>query len=156
MRNQQGIGRRMVKLTHWVLLTVILGVSCAYAQTDATSATPAQQMSLSQFQQWVQGNNVALGQAAPISTPTATPSNDKTPTNPPPITYQQNQQTMVNSAPPTSTQPSADATAAFNAMLQQNMPLSPQQVVQLHQQIDMAQRAASIPANIPPKPVSTT
>jgi intracellular multiplication protein IcmK len=41
-------------------------------------------------------------------------------------------------------------------MLQQNMPLSPQQVVQLRQQIDVSQRAAAIPANIPPKPVSTT
>jgi len=62
---------------------------------------------------------------------------------------------MLDSAPP-SKPPSPAAIAAFNAMLQSNMPLTPQQVVILRQQIDTAQRAASIPANIPPKPVSTT
>jgi intracellular multiplication protein IcmK len=66
---------------------------------------------------------------------------------------------MLNSAPPpppSSLQNTPESKAAFDAMMQQNMPLSPQQVVQLHQQIDIAQRAAAVPANIPPKPVSTT
>lgn len=71
-----------------------------------------------------------------------------------PLTYEQGQQVMLHSVPAGT--PSVESTAAFNTMLQQNMPLSPQQVVQLHQQIDVAQRAASTPPNIPPKPVSTT
>jgi intracellular multiplication protein IcmK len=41
-------------------------------------------------------------------------------------------------------------------MLKQNIPLSPQQIIKLHQQVDLAQRAAAVPATIPPKPVSTT
>jgi intracellular multiplication protein IcmK len=63
---------------------------------------------------------------------------------------------MLQSVPPTSPPPSEDSTAAFNALLQQNMPLVPRQVIQLRQQMDVAQRAAAVPANVPPKPVSTT
>jgi intracellular multiplication protein IcmK len=85
--------------------------------------------------------------------PLPPPANRKSPL---PETYDQSQQTMLNMVPPAKTPMSPEASAAFNAMLQQNMPLSPQQVIQLHQQIDLAQRAASVPANIPPKPVSTT
>lgn len=73
-----------------------------------------------------------------------------------PLTYRESQQTMLASASnaPLPTSPEADT--AFNALLQQNMPLTPQQVVRLRQLIDESQRAASIPATIPPKPVSTT
>jgi len=63
---------------------------------------------------------------------------------------------MLNATPPSFVPQSPDANVAFNAMLQQNMPLSPQQVVKLRQQVDVAQRAAAVPANVPPKPVSTT
>ena len=73
-----------------------------------------------------------------------------------PMTYEQNQLVMQRSAPPAYAPTSQDSTDAFNTLLQQNMPLTPQQVVKLHQQIDIAQRAAAIPANIPPKPVSST
>ena len=73
-----------------------------------------------------------------------------------PISYQEGQQIMRNSVPPGSNAGSEDSSAAFNNMMQQNMPMSPRQVVQLHQQIDTAQRAASISPNIPPKPVSST
>src|SRR5688572_27569272 len=72
-----------------------------------------------------------------------------------PLTYKESQNIMLRSAP-MGTPPSAESTAAFNGMMQQNMPLSPQQVVKLRQLIDGSQRAASIPANVPPKPVSTT
>jgi len=41
-------------------------------------------------------------------------------------------------------------------MIQQKTPLTPQQVVKLRQLIDQSQRAASIPATVPPKPVSST
>jgi intracellular multiplication protein IcmK len=72
-----------------------------------------------------------------------------------PLTYEEGQKVMLDSVP-ASTPPSEEAIAAFNAMMQQNMPLQPKQVVQLHQQIDLSQRAAAITPNVPPKPVSTT
>jgi intracellular multiplication protein IcmK len=72
------------------------------------------------------------------------------------LTFEQGQQAMLETAPPTAFPADADSIAAFNAMVRQNMPLTPQQVVQLRQQIDVSQRAASITPNIPPKPVSTT
>jgi intracellular multiplication protein IcmK len=48
------------------------------------------------------------------------------------------------------------AEQAFNKLLQKNMPLTPNQVLRLRKQIDLAQRAAAVTANTPPKPVSTT
>lgn len=72
-----------------------------------------------------------------------------------PISYEKSREIMRKSAPP-SPPPSPDATSAFNSMMEQNMPLTPQQVVRLHQLIDTSQRAAAIPPNIPPKPVSST
>lgn len=73
-----------------------------------------------------------------------------------PLSYEQGQETMLESAPPSPRPVSPAESTAFNTMLQQKMPLVPQQVVRLRQQIDLAQRAAAVPANIPPKPVSTT
>lgn len=72
-----------------------------------------------------------------------------------PISYEQSKQMMLESAPE-APPPSRDAVDAFNAMMKQNMPLTPQQVVQLRQLIDASQRAAAIPPTIPPKPVSST
>jgi intracellular multiplication protein IcmK len=63
---------------------------------------------------------------------------------------------MLDSAPQSKISSVPDSSTAFNAMLQQNMPLTPQQVVKLRQQIDISQRASAITPNIPPKPVSTT
>src|SRR3989338_6720790 len=71
-----------------------------------------------------------------------------------PVGYEEGQKIMLNTIPGQS--PGQDSTIAFNSMLQQNMPLAPQQVVQLRQQIDLAQRASATSPNIPPKPVSTT
>ncbi len=73
----------------------------------------------------------------------------------PPIPFKQSRDVMINSAPPYPA-PSAESKEAFNVMMQQNVPLTPQQVVKLRQLIDTSQRAAAIPANIPPKPVSST
>lgn len=72
-----------------------------------------------------------------------------------PLTLQESQQIMLDSAPP-SPPPSAEATLAFNGMMQKNMPLTPEQVVKLKQLIDVSQRAAAISPTVPPKPVSTT
>jgi intracellular multiplication protein IcmK len=73
-----------------------------------------------------------------------------------PLTFRQSQQTMLRAAPPVNIPVNPDSKAAFNDLLQQNLPLTPQQVVRLRQLIDVSQRAAAIPANVPPKPVSTT
>lgn len=73
-----------------------------------------------------------------------------------PLTYEQSKQAMLHEVPKSILPPDPDAEVAFDSMLRQNMPLSPDQVVKLRQSIDTEQRAASIPAVVPPKPVSTT
>jgi intracellular multiplication protein IcmK len=74
----------------------------------------------------------------------------------PPLTYTESKQIMLDMAPPLPIAPHPESDIAFNNMMQQNMPLTPQQVVKLRQLIDTSQRAAAIPPTIPPKPVSTT
>jgi intracellular multiplication protein IcmK len=66
------------------------------------------------------------------------------------------QQVLMRGMPSVNRPPSPESNAAFDMLLQQNMPMSPSQIVQLKQQMDISQRAASIPATIPPKPVSST
>lgn len=73
-----------------------------------------------------------------------------------PLTYEQSRRIMLRSVPSSLAPPIPDSKYVFDSMLQQNMPLTPQQVVKLRQQIDISQRAAATPALIPPKPVSTT
>ncbi|TAK74362.1 MAG: type IV secretion protein IcmK [Gammaproteobacteria bacterium] len=124
-----------------ILFFLLTSVSTAWAQT----ITPPAGIPPEQFQQWLQNNGYAAGQ-----------TNNDTSAPPPSSAYEQGQQQMLNAVPPNSPDSNPEAAAAFQSMLQQNMPLTPRQVVQLHQQIDMSQRAAAIPANIPPKPVSTT
>jgi intracellular multiplication protein IcmK len=105
---------------------------------------------------------VSLGPPTPLSTGAGAPTIPVITDNDPnsavqsgPLTYRESQTTMLNSVPTVAT-PSADASAAFNALMQQNMPLTPQQVIRLRQLIDLSQRAASTPPTVPPKPVSTT
>lgn len=131
-----------------------------WQQQQSQASAPAQTSSSSA------ANQASLpAKGAPSSTTGATISPDyftqaSHPANPKtgrgPLSYEQSQEVMLNSVPRSKQPVTNDAVAAFNTMLQQNMPLSPRQVVELHQQIDLAQRAASVPANIPPKPVSTT
>lgn len=143
------------------LVAMLIAVPATVFAQDALSA-PNQTASMDQFQQWLQSNTTTTTTTrttsdtpAVIVQPAPIPAK-RIRRSPRPLTYEQSQLEMRQAIPPTSPRPSAEATAAFNAMLQQNMPLTPLQVVQLHQQIDMSQRAASIPANIPPKPVSST
>lgn len=70
--------------------------------------------------------------------------------------FDKDQKQLLARLPESIPQPSEDSEAAFQGMVQQNLPLAPQQIVKLHQQIDLSQRAAAIPASIPPKPVSST
>jgi intracellular multiplication protein IcmK len=130
------------------------------------------QADIVQFQEWLKTNgqgglqptsppflqnktasSVPVRKAAPSAIVVA--NNSNSPVISKPMTYRQSQDAMLKAAPPSSP-PSPEAAAAFNLMMQQNMPLTPQQVVKLRQLIDTSQRAASIPATVPPKPVSTT
>jgi intracellular multiplication protein IcmK len=160
-----------------LLLALLLMPRCILAE-ESSSAVAAVASSLSesnveQFQNWLKSNGQssreAAAPAAATSAATVKPKLPKskprvamTKTGPdaplvesPPLTYKESQAIMLKSAPPASPS-SPEASAAFNSMMQQNMPLTPQQVVRLHQLIDTSQRAASIAPTVPPKPVSTT
>jgi intracellular multiplication protein IcmK len=150
-------------------LTLFSFVDVFAEQGDVSNAF-SQRVSLNRFQQWLQAHGYTSGSvqspdssAVPrvkrrqnlsrrVFTINHTASSRK------PLTYQQGQRVMTHSVPPTNsvTASSSESIAAFNAMMQQNMPMTPQQVIRLRQQIDVAQRAAAVPPNIPPKPVSTT
>ncbi|MDR3492496.1 MAG: DotH/IcmK family type IV secretion protein [Gammaproteobacteria bacterium] len=73
-----------------------------------------------------------------------------------PLSYRRSQRIMLNSAPPGIPSGGPEAETAFNALMHQNIPLTPKQVVRLRQLIDSSQRAAAISPTVPPKPVSTT
>jgi intracellular multiplication protein IcmK len=73
-----------------------------------------------------------------------------------PLSYRRSQSIMLSSAPPGGNPSTADSNDAFNSLMKQNIPLTPRQVIKLRQLIDNSQRAAAIPATVPPKPVSTT
>lgn len=136
--------------TFILLITLISVVSAVFAQQAPSSSSSSKIMSNTEFQQWLNDNVVAPPKPeAIVKTTTKNPATA-------PITYEESKQVMLATAP-SSNRPLDDETkAAFDTMMQQNVPLAPQQVVQLRQQVDMAQRAAAIPAVIPPKPVSTT
>ena len=145
---QKGIGILLVLLSS--------GGHVVFADQKPVAAVSSVQSDLAQFQAWLKNNG--QNSAGPhVSKP-------KTITSPPPtgpiikskpMSYSQSQQAILNSVP-SSYPPSPDAQAAFNAMIQQNMPMTPQQVVRLRQLIDESQRAAAIPPTIPPRPVSST
>lgn len=73
-----------------------------------------------------------------------------------PRSYIESQQAMLQSLPAHASDTLPDAQQAFNALVQQSMPLTPRQVVKLRQMIDQSQRAAVIPPTVPPKPISST
>lgn len=86
----------------------------------------------------------------------AQPANTPKPILKQPLTYEQSREVMLNSVPEAKPPTTEESHTAFGALLEQNMPLSPRQMVTLRQQIDLAQRAAAVTPVIPPKPVSTT
>lgn len=154
------------RANRWCLFILILMVSSAFAQDQPPVTTPSKELPVNEFKEWVQNNkgnapNVVTSvppQAPPLSihSPPPHPVRPQSKRIPPLLPYEREQRVMVRSVPPDSPVPSEESTIAFNAMLQQNMPLTPSQVVKLRQRIDMSQRAAAIPPNVPPKPVSTT
>lgn len=133
-----------------VMLSILPTV---YAQT---AVAPSANMSVGQFQAWLQNNGYTGSGSSKLPPKKIPPPPRVVYQGKRPLTFEESQQVMLESAPPSRIPPSPDSTIAFNGMLQQNMPLSPQQIVELRQQVDTSQRAASIPPLVPPKPVSST
>jgi len=131
------------------------GSDSLVTETPVRKRNPPQQ-----FSEWLATNGYPADSPPPAQTiyysETASDKAMRPTLKPTVLSLEEGQQAMLDTAPKSKFPPDADSTEAFNSLLRQNMPLSPRQVVELHQQIDIAQRAASIPANIPPKPVSST
>lgn len=159
------------------LFYLILGIPVAVAQQVNQLAIPKpNDPNYAAFQQWLSQNTTANNNVRNITTTTTTTNTTtniapitafspapvvtrryaRRKTGPRVISYEEGRRIMLNSVPKSPIPPPQDSAIAFNAMLQQNVPLTPQQVVQLRQQIDISQRAAAVTPNIPPKPVSTT
>lgn len=142
-----------------------------FNETNSTDSVSAENEA--KFQNWLKNNGQErpprppfMTSSQPASTPRTAYSNAHAPVLTivndsdsqvisPPMTYSQSQAKMLKSAPalPAATPLSTDA---FNSLMQQNSPLTPRQVVRLHQLVDESQRAASISPTVPPKPVSST
>lgn len=165
----------MIKFVFMFLMTLTV-ISPAFGQPTTASSVPPppflqptpnppkKTVSLppKKFEAWLQTNGytaerppVPQGQTL-YYVQSSTDKAMRPKTQPSVPSFEEGQKIMLETAPNPKFPPDADSTEAFNLLLKQNMPLSPKQVVELHQQIDVAQRAASIPANIPPKPVSST
>lgn len=146
------------------IFIAILAFTSIPSLTFGQAGDAASTQNVADFEQWLKNNNGNVTSEPDNNGNTFQPPppplpkihvNAVNPRGSTPLTYEQQQQVMLRSAPP-GPPPSEEATEAFNAMMQQNMPLNPGQVIKLHQMIDASQRAAVMPAVIPPKPVSST
>ncbi|HTM63390.1 MAG TPA: DotH/IcmK family type IV secretion protein [Gammaproteobacteria bacterium] len=163
----------MIKFLRTVIpLFALAGLSSAFAAQEAYNPAPDStaafnitppagvhapvsqpHMTPAQFRQWLA--TIKANRRHALAPRHAPPFRTRVPA-PPPLTYEQGQQAMIATLPSSSLPQPEDSDAAFQAMMQQNMPLSPQQVVRMHQQIDLSQRASAVTPNIPPKSVSST
>lgn len=159
-----------------VSLVFLSGVSLAFAQDQDGASNVASPADAGSLQPQIASSNanssptptqVSAAPPAPLSQsmPTTTVRSSETSRSEmdsdtpavqmSPLSYSASQAAMLSTVPQDEA-PNAEASAAFNALMKQNMPLTPQQVVKLRQLIDMSQRAAATPPTVPPKPVSTT
>jgi intracellular multiplication protein IcmK len=169
----------MYKANNKKIIILIVGIffclfNIVWAEESSTASedvAPLSQAEIDQFQAWLKNSKehrsdpvkIIKKKESPVYT-TEVPAlitkegayEDTPAVISPPMSYKKSQEMMLQSAPKSSAPPSQDSIDAFNAMMQQNVPLTPQQVVKLRQLIDQSQRAASIPATVPPKPVSST
>jgi intracellular multiplication protein IcmK len=150
-----------------LIFTAGLAVSLARGQSDDLGALSSQNTDVAKFQTWLKNNNSAIApparnsaQQPAVTTASPPPPLQTNSVDMPPVvqtplmSYEQSKKIMLNSAEKMPSNPEAEE--AFNSMMRQNMPLTPQQVIKLHQLIDSSQRAAVIPPTVPPKPVSST
>jgi intracellular multiplication protein IcmK len=138
------------------LVLTLAGATVAVADTfdAAPDFQPASGQSLSSSRIQVLVNKIK--EAKRIKVAKAKPARLAPLPPPPPLTYEQGQQVMLQSVPDTNEKLSDESNQAFEGMLRSNMPMSPRQVIKLRQSIDLAQRASAVTANIPPKSVSST
>jgi len=149
-----------------LLMFIILLVfsSVTYASISDSSKTPGSSFDsdYAKLRNWLQKNHEGennISKSSPQLTNDSV-SNDNTGKDsllviPSPMSYKQSQQAILNSIP-NSIPSDSDADEAFNSMVKQSMPLTPRQVVRLRQLIDQSQRAAVVPATVPPRPISST
>ncbi len=144
---------KIKKLGIVILLTYLVsGWLTASAQSDVLT-----QSDLAQFQSWLKNNGQPQPRKKPPVHKLQQAANTNTPlVKSPPMTYSQSQQVMMDALPAPAIQQAPEASIAFDSMMRQNMPMTPQQVLKLRQLIDESQRAAIVPATVPPKPVSST
>ncbi len=156
---------------NWMIIAILALIT--FPSTMRADPPKAQQ-----FEQWLQKNGYSANKSQAVADAKSSSSNidnlkkadnnkNDTVAIPAPVSstpqvasappsLEDSQMTMLNTLPENDAPLSADSEKAFDMLLRQNMPLRPDQVVQLHQQVDMAQRAAAIAPTVPPKPVSTT
>lgn len=141
-------------MSNFFLRIVLFSFLCpaAYAAADGASSSD-------QFQRWLDSSGYSANQQASGSSQSVSSKQTKSGTKALPpgvVNFEESQKIMLNSVPPSSREASDESMMAFNAMVQQNIPLTPRQIVQLRQQVDTTQRAAAVLPTIPPKPVSST
>jgi len=141
-----------------ISLAALLFLICGFVNVQAQTAN--EPPTFGDAAQFLQGSDSSSSQTT-VTTTISAPQSALSPgaitgSVKPDSSYRRSQQTMLESAPPIDLPINAEAIVAFNALMAQNMPLTPQQVVKLRQLIDASQRAAAIPPTVPPKPVSTT
>jgi len=152
--------RQIIKISLFLLLSLIQLDGYA-ATTDAGQSitTPSTfNEDFARMRDWLQKHprhDSGSLRTTQVVAATTTTSTDPLIVVPSPMTYKQSQQAILNSVP-SSPPTTEEGNEAFNAMVQQSMPLTPQQVVKLRQLIDQSQRAAAVPATVPPRPVSST
>lgn len=142
-----------------ILLSMITGTLRAESDsTDSARDHSTIQADIAGIQGWLNKLRVI---PAPVASPDSLPKGVSATTDTPlvessSISYSQSQRAMLQSLPEATADTKPDSDQAFNAMVEQSMPLTPRQVVKLKQLIDQSQRAAIIPATVPPKPISST
>ncbi len=159
--------RLFIQIIGFAFVLMLLSSVVPLYAVDQPHSTVSVQTDLAQFQEWLKNNNSPSpsiktkkkveSASHRLSVPAITSADaDALVLSNQPLTYNQSKKRMLNSVPRLNLPTDPDSQAAFNAMVQQNMPLTPEQIVKLRQLIDTSQRAASIPATVPPKPVSST
>ena len=133
----------------WCTFIPVWADSSAQLFMDTQGAKPVPMMSMAEFDAWLSQYKAAVQRLKQ-------PTKPDSPPGPQQLNFTDSAASLFRSMPNLPNTNSEESNAAFNAMMQQNMPLSPQQVLKLRQQIDIAQRASAMPPTVPPKPVSTT
>lgn len=137
-------------------------VGSPYAGGSIAAGTPAASppfltspkgMTAKQFHEWLVAYKAKRKQQMAVRRVNFPPPSHPLPPLPP-KTYEEGQKIMLETAPAAPV--SQDSHDAFQAMMAENIPMTPRQIVKMRQLIDASQRASAITPNVPPKSVSST